>query len=124
MHAVLCPARAGAPPIDASLRISHPPYDCEPHGPRGCVAGVDVHVRVRVWVCTRWASLSRARACDAGIARSLILKLFRRGLPLLAVGCLFSGYFFRYAVPGRFRVLGNPTFPNSFPTFIAYSLSL
>ena len=64
-------------------------------------------------MCTRWASLSRAQVRDAGIARLLILNLFRRGLPLLAVDCLVSGYYFRYAVPGR-----------STSNFHAYSLSL
>ena len=66
-------------------------------------------------MCTRWASLSRAQVRDAGIARLLILKLFRRWLPLLAVGsrlpCL--RILFRYAVPGR-----------STSNFHAYSLSL
>ena len=76
-----------------------------------------------MWVCTRWASLSRARACDAGIARSLILKLFRRGLPLLAVGRRSSEYFlsapYRGAIPlaeiagdrGRSREIA-PTLPS------------
>ena len=48
-----------------------PPYNCEPHGPRGCAVGVDVRGRVREGVgvhASRLVRIGRKRAMRASHA--------------------------------------------------------